>query len=328
MFFYHSDHLGSSSFITDAAGDAIQHLQYLPFGESFVDERHSSPYYTPYKFSGKEKDDETGFSYFGARYYDGDLSVWLSVDPMSDKYPSLSCYMYCGGNPVVLVDPDGMSVGTPSTHTDEDGNVIAVYNDGDNSVYKHDNINNKTELDKVYNSENTSAGGTKMGETEYWDEFVSPETGNTLTNNKIQFGKSFDPILAKLHLKAEDMNLKNIASESGSGGLFDVKKTYKNVGALLNGKYATSRSAGNFLAGYNAEGATLLGISISFETFQKLAGALHVCESQGIKFTVCRKTDILLNGTTYGNPPAYGEEIYQYRMSKNGWNKAQFYGNK
>ena len=110
MFFYHSDHLGSSSFITDAGGDAIQHLQYLPFGESFVDERHSSPYYTPYKFSGKEKDDETGFSYFGARYYDSGLSVWLSVDPLAGKYPGLSCYMYCGGNPVVLMDPDGRTV--------------------------------------------------------------------------------------------------------------------------------------------------------------------------------------------------------------------------
>ena len=47
------------------------------------------------------------YSYFGARYYDSDLSVWLSVDAMSDKYPSMSAYMYCGGNPVMIVDPDG-----------------------------------------------------------------------------------------------------------------------------------------------------------------------------------------------------------------------------
>ena len=51
---------------------------------------------------------ETGFSYFGARYYDSDLMIgWLSVDPMADKYPSLSPYAYCGWNPVKLVDPDG-----------------------------------------------------------------------------------------------------------------------------------------------------------------------------------------------------------------------------
>ena len=61
----------------------------------------------PYTFSGKEKDVETGFGYFGARYYDSGLSIWLSVDPMSDKYPSLSPYTYCSNKPVKLVDPDG-----------------------------------------------------------------------------------------------------------------------------------------------------------------------------------------------------------------------------
>jgi RHS repeat-associated protein len=62
-------------------------------------------------FTGKERDSETGFSYFGARYYDSDiLTGWLSVDPMADKYPSLSPYAYCGWNPVRLVDPDGEDI--------------------------------------------------------------------------------------------------------------------------------------------------------------------------------------------------------------------------
>ena len=58
-------------------------------------------------FTGKEKDSETGYYYFGARYYNPDLSLWLSVDPMADKYPSLSPYNYCAWNPMKLVDPDG-----------------------------------------------------------------------------------------------------------------------------------------------------------------------------------------------------------------------------
>ena len=58
-------------------------------------------------FSAKEKDSETGLSYFGSRYYSSDLSIWLSVDPMSDKYPSLSPYVYCANNPIKLVDPNG-----------------------------------------------------------------------------------------------------------------------------------------------------------------------------------------------------------------------------
>ena len=58
-------------------------------------------------FSSKERDAETGLSYFGARYYNSDLSIWLSVDPMASKYPSLSPYTYCAENPVKLVDPNG-----------------------------------------------------------------------------------------------------------------------------------------------------------------------------------------------------------------------------
>ena len=58
-------------------------------------------------FSGKEKDEETGYSYFGARYYNSDLSIWLSVDPLADKYPNSSPYIYCNNNPIMLVDPNG-----------------------------------------------------------------------------------------------------------------------------------------------------------------------------------------------------------------------------
>ena len=73
-----------------------------------------SPHYTLhsfYTFSAKERDSETGFSYFGSRYYSSDLSIWLSVDPMSGKYPSLSPYVYCANNPVKLVDPNGEEMG-------------------------------------------------------------------------------------------------------------------------------------------------------------------------------------------------------------------------
>ena len=60
-----------------------------------------------FTFSAKEKDAETGFSYFGSRYYNSDLSIWLSVDPQAAKYPSLSPYVYCADNPVRCVDPNG-----------------------------------------------------------------------------------------------------------------------------------------------------------------------------------------------------------------------------
>ena len=63
----------------------------------------------PSSFTGKEKDGETGYGYFGARYMDHELmTMWLSVDPMADKYPSISPYNYCVWNPIKLVDPNGM----------------------------------------------------------------------------------------------------------------------------------------------------------------------------------------------------------------------------
>ena len=59
-------------------------------------------------FNGKEKDWESGFHYYGARYYWGEvLTGWLSVDPMADKYPGISPYNYCMWNPIKLIDPVG-----------------------------------------------------------------------------------------------------------------------------------------------------------------------------------------------------------------------------
>ena len=67
-----------------------------------------SRFIIPSNSNGKEKDYESGFHYYGARYYWSVLlTSWLSVDPMADKYPSISPYAYCAWNPVKLVDPDG-----------------------------------------------------------------------------------------------------------------------------------------------------------------------------------------------------------------------------
>jgi len=62
---------------------------------------------TPYKFNGKELDEETGLYYYGARYYDPRTSVWISADPLAEKYPNVGSYVYCHNNPVKYTDPDG-----------------------------------------------------------------------------------------------------------------------------------------------------------------------------------------------------------------------------
>lgn len=81
---------------------------------------HTQPLrFHPFVFTGKERDEETGYGYFGARYMDQELMTgWLSVDPMSDKYPSISPYSYCAWNPVKLVAPDGL---TPRIYVETKG---------------------------------------------------------------------------------------------------------------------------------------------------------------------------------------------------------------
>ena len=177
--FYHPDHLGSASWITDHESNSIQHMQYLPYEETKLDQRISS-YSERYTFSGKEKDSETGYHYFGARYYNSDLSLWLSVDPMSDKYPSLSPYNYCAWNPMKLVDPDGMIIDSASiteniktilnNNTEFKKAFETLSNDKDNvysfNVWDSPHIENGRRIDGniIYDGEKVSINHVEMSD--------------------------------------------------------------------------------------------------------------------------------------------------------------------
>jgi RHS repeat-associated protein len=125
IFFYHPDHIGSTNYVTDVNGKLYEHLEYFPFGEGWVEE-NSNTQRTPYLFSAKELDEETGLYYFGARYYDPRTSVWQSPDPILGKHflsknadtspmsmggiyspMHLGVYTYGRLNPLVFNDPDG-----------------------------------------------------------------------------------------------------------------------------------------------------------------------------------------------------------------------------
>lgn len=105
-YFYHPDHLGSSSYITDAFGHVRQHIEYMAFGETFLEE-HTNSETQPYLYNGKELDRETGLYYYGARYYDPVASMWASVDPMAHKLPEWGPYHAMKLNPINVIDPDG-----------------------------------------------------------------------------------------------------------------------------------------------------------------------------------------------------------------------------
>ncbi len=81
--------------------------QFFPFGEEMAAQHAGGAFSTRYKFNGKELDPQTGYYYYGARYYDPVISRWLSIDPLAEKFTGLSPYNYTANNPVMLVDPDG-----------------------------------------------------------------------------------------------------------------------------------------------------------------------------------------------------------------------------
>ena len=162
-YYSHSDHLGSAQFVTDWRGRQYEHIEYTPYGELWIEEVAAGLDKLPFRFTGKEMDEETGLYYYGARYLDPKYSRWLSGDPaLSDYIPkapiddeakkhnenlpgmggvfnvvNLHLYHYAGNNPVKYTDPDGKAEELGSDSSDhllvrrtDDGKHIIV--DGGN----------------------------------------------------------------------------------------------------------------------------------------------------------------------------------------------------
>lgn len=325
--YYLTDHLGNVRAVikedpnNPTKSILLQENHYYPFGEEFVglDATAGS---NNYKYNRKELQEDLKLQWYdyGARMYDPAIARWHVVDPMAELDFNFSPYNYCLNNPVNLLDPDGLS-----THTDSTGAVVAVYKDGDNSVYKHgemaENYATYEGETETYTDPETGetktrekarlSGGEKMGETENWDEFRAhdDETGKTLNKveGKIMFGESWDYAIDLNNRAANKMDLSDVAANSLPNKIFDIKTKHTYApygpatGKMLNGKYATARSAGNYLAGLNGATGKFAGKSISLGTYMRLAGAVH-------------------SGINFQGAPYYGEIPYAGRMIVAGFN--------
>ena len=110
-YYYGTDHLGSVRVITDGSGSVVERNDYYPLGMRTAT-GNSYPQLTTnlYKYNGKEVQTvgSLGFTDYGARMYDDFTGRWFVPDPLAEKYASMSPYMYCGGNPISMVDIYGM----------------------------------------------------------------------------------------------------------------------------------------------------------------------------------------------------------------------------
>ena len=171
IFFYHPDHLGSTSYVTDADGNIAQHVEYIPYGEVFVEERNSQ-FSTNFLFNAKELDNETGLYYYGARYLDPTGAMWLSVDPLYEKNISATPYNYCFGNPLKYIDPNG----------EDSIAVLIAPNGADMGIYKAGHmaclIQDKDHKWRLYSKNGTTQNGGVSGANDVGNDMGTTKPGS------------------------------------------------------------------------------------------------------------------------------------------------------
>ncbi len=108
--FYLQDHLGNNRVVANASGQVEQVNHYYPYGGLMAESTGGDV--QRYKYNGKELDRMLGLDWFdyGARHYDGALTMWRTMDPLCEKYYGISPYVYCGNNPINALDLDGRDI--------------------------------------------------------------------------------------------------------------------------------------------------------------------------------------------------------------------------
>lgn len=276
QFYYHPDHLGSSSYITNLDGEVVQHIEYVPFGEVFMEERNNI-WNTPYLFNAKEFDEETGLYYYGARYYDSRLSLWISTDPLQEKYVNITSYCYTYNNPVIFIDPDGRHVEVTKS---KDGSYVVSGGKAnkDQNIYENYGLKNQRVIGKMltqYSFMNDDGNAIKGSIIDLSDksgeEFLSDFMNNT-------------PSLIDYMPNAiggEKYDFKRNGTEYGDNNYNN--SLYHHRGMIVsidNKKYiASARDIGNFAAGYIA-GKNDLSWAIARLGFDLLETKQHMSKGE------------------------------------------------
>ena len=189
--YFLTDHLGSTRVVAKVTPTGRQDLDrkdYYPFGKAWTQSGMPASG-NKYTFSGKERNDitiddgvTTPLHDFGARFYDPDGVTWMQQDPLMHKYYPIGQYVYCAGNPVNRIDPDGkivIPIGSKEYVDHFYSNIKYMQSKGTaggyNILHKSDNIYFVKEGESKIKVSNTGVN------TIYWN----PDIALLTTNNKI-----------------------------------------------------------------------------------------------------------------------------------------------
>ena len=180
IFYTHNNHLGSAAWITRNDGIPVQYMHYLPYGQLLANQTPTG-YNERFKFIGKERDMESGYDNFGARYYIPPFIHFGSVEPLLDKYLHISPYAYCNWNPIRYVDPDGMDV----WEMDETGSVVNQITDNTRDAFR---MNGK-EISFAKGSVTESYQDTRQTSFSFKNEDIAANAFKFLADNSpIEYG--------------------------------------------------------------------------------------------------------------------------------------------
>ncbi|MEI6347853.1 MAG: RHS repeat-associated core domain-containing protein, partial [Bacteroidota bacterium] len=206
--YQYSNHLGSACLELDDSANIISYEEYHPFGTTSYRSGRTETEVSlkRYKYVGKERDEETGLYYYGARYYAAWLCRFVSVDPLQFKYPELTPYQYASNNPITLIDIDGLE-GVVKLLV----NFLSRFIKGKNLIFA--STNNKEE------GEHKSTESFKKFGFNLKKEYLSNQKNNSKPS--VSFVNSGNDIVKYINLqKKNTIKTLDIIAHSSQEGIF------------------------------------------------------------------------------------------------------------
>jgi RHS repeat-associated protein len=277
MFFYHPDHLGSITMITDGNGNVLaggerggkSHITYKPYGEILRTDSYG-PDITKFKYTGQEEDRESGLYYYKARYYDASLGRFISNDGMvfPGKAQGMNRMMYVEGNPVAWVDTSGNSTNYSHMfkemlkHTFNGGAAIMRGISGgvkwasgglSRAADTFDKFANKKSsyMRSDFAKAQTSVFGKKQGEAnnKYWDNVLNKSWNKWGINEFSEMANAWGGSFAMVKLGKMTWDFKMTESQRAMMGPIDSFLNFPRIGYVMGG-------TNNFQSGkWNERGA-------------------------------------------------------------------------